>query len=162
LFLIPLIAGLLSPRVIYTSVQTGDSLEAPEPDATTGLLHSSEVPPSAGLSPVTAVAGNTSKYGTFSGARPTAPTSRPVAGTTTPSNDEEEKVKINVCVFVNPLIQFRMKNLKCHGVNLFDVFVGSLPTSGHQKVGNFRFLRSVSGLLDFIQSNTYQNIACPL
>src|ERR1700728_4593232 len=82
LFLVPLIAGLLSPRVIYTSVQTGDSLEAPEPDATTGLLHNSEVPPSAGLSPVTAVAGDTSKYGTFPAARPTATTSRPAEGTT--------------------------------------------------------------------------------
>ncbi|KJA27744.1 hypothetical protein HYPSUDRAFT_130746 [Hypholoma sublateritium FD-334 SS-4] len=84
--LLPLLVGLLSPRVIYSSVGSFDDVESPEPTTSTFLLPPGiGSQPSAGLSGVSAINGEGSKYGTFRTTRSNLQTSTPVTRAATPS-----------------------------------------------------------------------------
>jgi hypothetical protein len=97
LLLLPLLAALLSPRVVYAPVQSDDDIHTPLPTAASFLLPpESGAHPSTGLSPVAGLAGDVSKYGTFRTARSnlhlSVPTTR--APTPAPSNGPESKVRM--------------------------------------------------------------------
>ncbi|TCD69265.1 hypothetical protein EIP91_008200 [Steccherinum ochraceum] len=80
ILLIPLVAALASPRVIYTPVQSGDE---ESPTATSLLL-----PPGVGAAPSTGMApleDNASKYGTFRHSRSLVPASGPTTRAPTPA-----------------------------------------------------------------------------
>ena len=93
LLLLPLVAALASPRVVYNSVQPFPDVEDTEPTASTFLL-----PPEAGNHTSTGLAaihgnGESSKYGTFHTNRSTlqsAPATRPA--TPAPSTGPDTKV----------------------------------------------------------------------
>ncbi|KZT26798.1 hypothetical protein NEOLEDRAFT_1131838 [Neolentinus lepideus HHB14362 ss-1] len=79
LFLVPLLFSLIYPRVVYTPVSFGESVQTSAPNSTSLLLSAEEgATPSTGLSPV---AGKTSQYGTFR----SAPSSGPTTRTSTPA-----------------------------------------------------------------------------
>jgi hypothetical protein len=93
LILVPLFFGLIFPRVVYTSVDTGDDNAAYDSTDSTFLLPSGGTPPpSTGLSNVPGLSGEASKYGTFQSAHPAIPPSGPVtrAHTPVPSNGHDK------------------------------------------------------------------------
>ncbi|PPQ89526.1 hypothetical protein CVT25_012198 [Psilocybe cyanescens] len=103
LLLAPLLAGLVTPRITYSSVQTYDDVETPavEPTVSTFLLApDSGSQPSTGLAAVTGT-GDSSKYGTFRNNRSTlqasAPTTRAAtpAPSTGPDTKQEPKPEIS-------------------------------------------------------------------
>lgn len=96
LVLIPLLAGLLSPSVAYISVVSDEAPQALEPTSSSYLLPSgSQMHRSTGLSPVSGLLGDVSKYGTFRATRPTPPGSNPITRATTPAlpNVHDQKVR---------------------------------------------------------------------
>jgi hypothetical protein len=85
LLLVPLFFGLISPRIIYTPVDTGDDTDVYDPTDSTFLLPPGGVPPSStGLSSVPGLSGEASKYGTFQSAHPAIPPSGPATRAQTP------------------------------------------------------------------------------
>ena len=84
--LLPLLVGLMSPRIVYSSVGSFDDVESPEPTTSTFLLPPGiGSQPSAGLSGVSATNGEGSKYGTFRTTRSNLQLSTPVTRAATPS-----------------------------------------------------------------------------
>ena len=94
LLLLPLLAGLMSPRITYSPTLSYDNIEQPIPTDSAFLLppHSG-AQSSTGLSAVSGP-GESSKYGTFRAApsdlQPSAPVTR--AATPVPSTPAELKV----------------------------------------------------------------------
>ena len=94
LLLLPLLAGLMSPRINYSPVLSYDNIEQPTPTDSSFLLPRSEAESSATLSTLPGPAEENSKYGTFH----TAPsdlqpsTSPTQAATPAPSTPEDPEV----------------------------------------------------------------------
>ncbi|CAA7259242.1 unnamed protein product [Cyclocybe aegerita] len=85
LCLLPLLGALLSPRVVYNSVQSYDDIEEPQATDSTFLLPPGAIPPSsAGLSAIPSP-GESSKYGTFRSTRSNLQASAPVTRAATPA-----------------------------------------------------------------------------
>lgn len=87
LLLVSLFASLLSPRVVYTSVQTEEDVPGIGATASSFLLPpESNGQPSTGLSPVAGLVGDTtSKYGTFRDTRSNLQRSAPATRAATPA-----------------------------------------------------------------------------
>lgn len=101
LLLLPLLAGLMSPRVTYTPIQSYEDIEQPIPTDSSFLLPpNSGAQPSTGLSPVSGPAEENSKYGTFRTARSDLQPSTPVTRAATPalSTSADLKVQSNYIV----------------------------------------------------------------
>jgi hypothetical protein len=95
LLLLPLLSGLMSPRITYSPTLSNDDIEQPIPTDSSFLLPPQSGPqPSTGLSAVTDPAEENSKYGTFRTApsvlQPSAPVTR--AATPVPSTSADRKV----------------------------------------------------------------------
>ncbi|KAF8054164.1 mitochondrial half-size ABC transporter [Lyophyllum atratum] len=90
LLLVPLLAALLLPRTVYSTVQSDEDVEAPTPTASSFLLPQEVTSQSTGLS---GLSGDASKYGTFQTTRlnlqRSAPTTR--AATPAPSTAPDSK-----------------------------------------------------------------------
>ncbi|KAF8972932.1 hypothetical protein BDZ97DRAFT_1778410 [Flammula alnicola] len=83
---LPLLAGLMSPRVTYNSVESFDDVETPEPTTSTFLLPpAAGVRPSAGMAGVSGLNAESSKYGTFRATRSNLPRSTPATRAATPA-----------------------------------------------------------------------------
>jgi hypothetical protein len=87
LLLVSLFASLLSPRIVYTSVQTEEDVPGIGATASSFLLPpESNGQPSTGLSPVAGLVGDTtSKYGTFRDVRSNLQRSAPATRAATPA-----------------------------------------------------------------------------
>lgn len=86
LLLLPLLVGLITPRTVYSSVESFDDIETPEPTTSTFLLPpGSGVHASAGLSGVSGHHGEGSKYGTFRPTRSNLQASAPGTRPATPA-----------------------------------------------------------------------------
>ena len=95
LLLLPLVAGLLSPRTTYSPILSYDDIEQPVPtDSCLLLPPHSGAQPSTGLSAVSVPAEENTKYGTFrtplSVLQPSTPVTR--AATPVPSSSADFKV----------------------------------------------------------------------
>ena len=107
LFLLPLLAGLMSPFIAYTPTTSYDDIEQPIPTDSSFLLppHSG-VQPSTGLSVVSGPVDENSKYGTFRTAntdlQPSASATR--VATPVPSTSADLRVWRNYIVALIPLI----------------------------------------------------------
>ncbi|KAF8891689.1 hypothetical protein BD779DRAFT_1512462 [Infundibulicybe gibba] len=101
LLLLPLLASLLTPRVVYSSATPEQSIHAPIPTSSSFLLSAeSRNHPSTGLSSVAGLTGDASKYGTFRTARSalqrSAPTTRPATPAPSTAPDPKSDVKPDI------------------------------------------------------------------
>ena len=106
LLLLPLLVGLISPRVTYSSVRIGDDVESPEATASTFLLPPTVAHSSTGLSVTSGLNGESSKYGTFHTTRSNLQGSVPATRATTPAPSTGPDTKVRF------ILQFSFMTLK--------------------------------------------------
>jgi len=100
LLLLPLLAALASPRIVYSSAETYSDVEEPAPTVSSFLLPRDAVPQSStGLNAPT-INGEGSKYGTFRVTRPNSQGSAPVTRAATPVPSSGPDVKVTRLPFV--------------------------------------------------------------
>ncbi|TFK44564.1 hypothetical protein BDQ12DRAFT_717702 [Crucibulum laeve] len=105
LLLVPLLAALLYPRVSYSPLQLDDENEVSEPTSSSFLLPpESGANPSSGLSAVSGLSGDASKYGTFRSTRSNLQRSAPVtrAATPAPSTGPDTKADVKPEINLDP------------------------------------------------------------
>ncbi|RDB25444.1 Heavy metal tolerance protein [Hypsizygus marmoreus] len=105
LLLLPLLAALLSPRTVYTAIESDRNIEEPTPTASSFLLPPESGPQAtAGFSAVPGLPGDASKYGTFrttrSNLQRSAPTTR--AATPAPSTIPDSKADAKPEIALDP------------------------------------------------------------
>ncbi len=103
LLLLPLLAALASPRVVYSSAETYPNVEEPAPTVSSFLLPHDAVPQSS-----TGLNGESSKYGTFRVTRPNLQASAPVTRAATPVPSSGPDVKVTACRL---LLDFKLRFL---------------------------------------------------
>ncbi|KAF8160969.1 hypothetical protein B0H34DRAFT_698907 [Crassisporium funariophilum] len=105
LLLLPLVTGLISPRITYSSVQSYDDIEEPVPTVSSFLLPPDlGVHSSSGLSSGSGVTGESSKYGTFRTTRSNLQRSAPAtrAATPVPSTGPDSKSDVKPEISFEP------------------------------------------------------------
>ncbi|KAF9484487.1 hypothetical protein BDN70DRAFT_989577 [Pholiota conissans] len=99
ILLLPLLVGLVTPRIIYSSVGSFDDIESPEPTTSTFLL-----PPGAGAHSsvgLSGLNGEGSKYGTFHPTRSNLQASAPVTRPATPApSTAPTDTKVEITSFI--------------------------------------------------------------
>lgn len=109
LLLLPLLAGLTSPRISYNPILSYDNIEQPIPTDSSFLLPPHlGVQSSTSLSAVSGPAEENTKYGTFRTVRPDLQHSAPITRTATPvpSTPADPKVCSNDGVVFISLVHF--------------------------------------------------------
>ena len=114
LLLLPLLAGLMSPRVNYSPVLTNDNIEQPTPTDSSSLLPRSEAQSSTSLSTVSGPTEGNSKYGTFHTAPSESESSAPLtqAATPAPSTPEDLEAWNNDCLKFYPTYAVLISSLR--------------------------------------------------